>query len=111
MRTEKQNQASRVNGSRSHGPKTPEGKARSAVNAMRHGLLSQVVVLENEDPECFEKLFHMHVDRFSPVDDIEMGMIEEMSASYWRLRRTWAIESSLLDEAIARQPKEMDEAL
>ena len=30
-------------------------------------------------------------------------MIEEMAASYWRLRRAWAIETCLMDQAIAQE--------
>jgi hypothetical protein len=32
------------------------------------------------------------------------GMIEEMASSYWRLRRLWAIENSLLTKVLPFEP-------
>jgi hypothetical protein len=108
MISEKRILAARANGARSRGPKTPEGKARSSRNALRHGLLAKCVVLGSESRESFKALFDLHVERFSPVDDVELGMIEEMAASYWRLRRAWAMENRLLDEAMSKRPEERE---
>ena len=96
--------ASQANGARSHGPETPEGKRQSSQNALRHGLLSDCVVLQCESREAFEALLSQHLEHFGPCNGVEFGMIEEMASSYWRLRRLWAIENSLLDESLAVEP-------
>jgi len=90
-------EASRANGARSKGPVTPEGKKRSAMNAMRHGLLSDVVVLEGEGEENFQLLLEQHVERLQPADGVEYALVEEMAAAYWRLHRNWAMEKRMID--------------
>ena len=88
---------SAANGRRSNGPVTVAGKRRSSRNAMRHGLLSRCLVLENESPEAFQSLLAGHLERFQPVDDTELAIVEEITAAVWRLRRSWAIETRMLD--------------
>jgi hypothetical protein len=102
MISEKRSQTARANGARSRGPVTPEGKAISARNALRHGLLARTLVLLNENPKTFEDLFYLLVQRFSPVDDIEMSSIEEMAAAHWRMRRVMSMERAILDAGIER---------
>ncbi len=96
--------SSRANGARSRGPVTPEGKARSSRNSIRHGLLAKCVVLSNESPAGFQELHDQFVDRFGPADGVEQGLLEEMVSAYWRLRRAWAIETRLIDDALVGQP-------
>jgi hypothetical protein len=43
----------RRNAARSTGPRTPEGKSRSRLNALKHGLTARTLVLPGEDPEAF----------------------------------------------------------
>ena len=42
-------EANRKNATRSTGPRTPEGKLRSRANAVKHGLCSEVVGVENPE--------------------------------------------------------------
>ena len=86
--------ASRANGRLSRGPVSAEGRRRSSQNALRHGLLAKCIVLPAENEEAFHRLFQSFLDRFGPVDGFEAGLIEEMAASYWRLRRAWAVEKT-----------------
>src|ERR1039457_5730509 len=102
MISQKRILAARANGALSRGPKTPEGKARSR-NAVRGRRLTDSVVLGMESREAFHELFNFHIECFSPLDDVEMGIIEEMASAYWRLRRNWAIENYLLESAAAAQ--------
>jgi hypothetical protein len=92
--------ASRANGARSRGPKTPQDKERSAQNARRHGLLARCIVLQSESPDAFQAIMAQYVERFQPADDVEMALVEEMAAAFWRQRRCWAIETRLFDNAI-----------
>ena len=96
--------SSPANGARSRGPVTPTGELASSLNAVRRGLLAQCVVLTNESRENFDIRLAHPINRFRPADDVELGVIEEMVVSLWRLRRTWAIETRMLADAIDAQP-------
>ena len=89
--------ASQANGAASKGPLTAEGKRRSSQNAVTHGLLASQIVMRDESPEGFETVLTEHLDRLQPADGMEFGLVEEMVASHWRLRRAWAIETRMLD--------------
>jgi len=94
----------RANAARSRGPITVEGQERSSANAIRHALLARCVVLENELGPCFDDLVTLHTQRFAPADGVEFGIVEEMAAAYWRMRRTRAIENRLMEKALRHQP-------
>ena len=104
MSSEKRILSSRANGARSRGPITAAGKLTSSLNAIRHGLLAKCVVLPTEGRDGFDILMDQHIQFYNPINDVELGVIEEMVASLWRLRRTWAIETQLHADAIDNQP-------
>jgi hypothetical protein len=102
MSSQRRIEASRANGARSQGPVTAEGKQRSARNAVRHGLLANTVVLADEDPHEFRALVDSFVARLEPADDIELGLVEQMAAAWWRQTRSWAVENRIIDTAAAK---------
>jgi len=56
MTSDKKAEANRRNARKSTGPKTSEGKAAVRLNAIRHGLLLQDVLLPGEDEAALSGL-------------------------------------------------------
>jgi hypothetical protein len=83
------------------GRETP--KRRSSQNAIRHGMLAATVVLPAEASSGFKDLTDAFYGRFQPADNVEVGLIEDMCAAWWKTRRGWAIENRLLSDAIDAQ--------
>jgi hypothetical protein len=96
---------SRVNGAKSNGPVTTEGKAVSSRNSLKHGLTSSRVVLPHESQEEYDCLEASIRNRFKPADELETELVQEMAAARWRLRRIEAMEAALFKKAI-RQHEE-----
>src|SRR3954469_6619930 len=92
-----QSAASRANGARSHGPATPEGKARSAQNGTRHGLRgSTFTVLPDEDPAAWAALLRGYLARLRPADATELACVERLAACDWREARLLRLETEML---------------
>ena len=92
-------EASRRNGARSHGPKTPEGKARSARNALKHGLRAQkYVVLPEEDAAEFAGLEAAMIEELAPVGALQTVLARRVAVAAWRLARADRIEAELFQE-------------
>jgi hypothetical protein len=90
-------ETARINGAKSHGPVTPEGKARSAVNSRRHGLASASILMDGESAEDFQLLRADFINQFQPRTAIEADLVDVMAIARWRLRRLLTIEAHLFD--------------
>lgn len=98
--SERKLKANRQNARKSTGPKTPQGKAYSRRNALKHGffaksLFTEVLVLR-EDPKEFEKLHSRLVEHFEPVGPAEEFEVENLAVQYWRRFRVWRCENAEL---------------
>jgi hypothetical protein len=89
-------EASRHNGANSRGPRTPEGKARSAQNALKHGMRAEMhLVLPDEDTAEFEALEAALVEELAPVGALQMVLARRVAVAAWRLARADRIEVEL----------------
>ena len=87
--------ANRTNAQRSTGPRTVDGKATSAQNATKHGLLSQQLVLPGEDPAILDALTERLQREFAPETAVEELLIDDVASLVWRLQRAARVEVGL----------------
>ena len=91
MRSELQQQASRINGSRSKGP---ADRSRVRFNGLKHGLRAEQVVLPGEDPAEFEAELKAWLDDWRPQSHTRAVLVERAAIASWRLRRAVRSEAA-----------------
>jgi hypothetical protein len=95
--------ASRRNGAKSTGPKTPQGKARSARNALKHGLCAEkFAVLHDEDEQAFAALQASILEELAPEGVVQRLLAGRIVRAAWRLERAERIEIELLEYRMDR---------
>jgi len=100
MSSERQINANRINGAKSHGPVTPEGRLASSRNSLVHGLLSEAIILDGESADRFNALHDALLAEFEPQTPTECGLVETMVVCRWRLMRIWILENSAVAHEI-----------
>ena len=95
MPTQAQRKANRQNAKKSTGPRTPEGKARSSKNALKHGLLARDAVMADEGPAEYDRQLQILEENLFPKNAIEFELVLQIADSRWRLRRITRIEAGL----------------
>src|SRR5919106_6579946 len=89
--------ASRKNGARSRGPKTAAGKARSARNALKHGLCAKkLLVIAEEDAAQFLVLEAALLAELAPVGALQAVLAQRVVSAAWRLMRADRMEAEVL---------------
>ena len=93
MASEAQIAANQANARRSTGPVTPEGKARSARNALKHGLTARHLVIQPDEQAEFDELQAALLDEIDPRGALETLTFRELLHAAWNLQRLRRIES------------------
>src|SRR5947207_2258522 len=90
-------ETARANGTRSRGPVTDAGKARSRLNALKHGLRSATFrLLPDEDAAAFHALLARVGATYVPQDPVEVHLVEGIAVAQWRELRADRVEADVM---------------
>jgi hypothetical protein len=103
-------EANRSNAKRSTGPSTEPGKARSKMNALKHGLAAKAIVIDGEDPREFEALRAGLERDFDAQTITEHELVGDLAALFWRQRRVPRFEAAITQHAFVLVCDEDDKA-
>jgi hypothetical protein len=108
MATAAQVEANRSNAQQATGPRTPEGKATVAQNAVTHGLLAKEAVIVGEDFDQFDLYRDQIRAELAPVGLVESLLAERIVGLSWRLQRAERFHTEAFDtlyEKLALDPR------
>jgi hypothetical protein len=95
MATALQIEANRRNAQLSTGPCTSQGRARSALNALRHGVTGQVSIMPEEDRVAHDAFCREIIDGFKTQTPLELQLASLVAEDFWRLQRIRALENDV----------------
>ena len=93
MATKRQIAANRRNARHSTGPKTPQGKATSSMNSLRHGLRASKIILPDEHQEDFDHIHDGLQNLYQPQDQAEQYILDQAAIAQWKLVRVEVLEA------------------
>jgi len=86
----------KANAQHSTGPRTVAGKQRSSLNALRHGLTGQVIVLPSDDLAAYQRHSQAFLDEYQPKGANETQLVQSLLDTAWQVNRAAAIAINLL---------------
>ena len=86
-----------ANAAHSTGPKTPAGKQRASMNAMRHGLTGNRMILQPHEQEAYQRLTEALTSELKPATEMESQLVGKIIDCHTRINRIAAIENNILN--------------
>src|SRR2546423_11425455 len=96
MASPAQTEANRKNARKSTGPKTSKGKARSKMNALKHGFTAAQSVMDPLEEQFFPEFAEAITQRFNPQDQLEGALVDHIIQCAWRMQRLPRLETDYL---------------
>ena len=92
----------RQNATHSTGPKTETGKQASSMNAFRHGLTGNHMLLQPHEQEACTRLTSALTREYAPATESESQLVGKIIDCHTRLNRIVAIENNILNVGVTR---------
>lgn len=110
MASAKQIEANRRNAQKSTGPKTQEGKLKSRLNSLKHGLGALHVPLPHEDPEEYHTIRQGLINDYQPATTQEHMLVETIAHAWFRIQRASRFEAALMNGHILTLKKQCEKS-
>lgn len=104
MASLRQVEANRLNALHSTGPRTAQGKARSAWNALKFGIDAKAEVTPAESAELLAELTASYMDRFEPATPEQLLQVKILIRCDWEDTRLSVAEAKLLEHIMLTAP-------
>jgi len=92
-----QTHTNQANATHSAGPKTPAGRQRASMNAFRHGLTGNRMILQPHEQEAYQRLTGTLTSELKPATEMESQLVGKIVDCHTRINRIAAIESNILN--------------
>ena len=93
--SEAQRAACQQNAQNSTGPRTETGKAKTRLNAYKHGLTAKLPLLPFESAEDFQALKQGFETDFAPQSTYQRFLTQQLATHAWRILRSQQVEIGL----------------
>ena len=90
-----QRAACQQNAQKSTGPRTESGKAKTKLNALKHGLTAMLPVLPFESAADFQALKEGFAADFAPQNTYQTFLTNQLATHAWRILRSQQVEIGL----------------
>lgn len=98
----------RINGARSRGPKTAEGRRRIVEARRKHGIFAvNNTILSIDSPEAYEALRNAVIAHWAPRNAYELCLVDEIVACNWLISRLRLCITHATNTAITRIRQEI----
>jgi hypothetical protein len=99
----------RANARNSSGPKTRLGKQRSRLNAVKHNLSGQHLILQESEVEAYNRMSSSMLNDLNPKSEPERQIAQKVIDINFRLNRITAIENNLFTFGLTANETDTDQ--